>query len=379
MGSEKVSTRSTVGRSLVWLVLVACASSAALAEDVEKKFRIGFGVGGYNTTDDISSDAANVLQLVDDNQVFSRVFIDPRDDSAVFGNLGINSGTVATLSAQYALTKIFLIEASVGYGKYDVGDAEIQAQYGLIDIPDMEEFNFEWYRIPVGQMERVPLQFTALARFRPRASFNPYVGAGVGYSFIGFEPSDEFNQLSLNLDSSLGGQSRLTEATWGGASLSAPSANAIGPLTGATVDARDTFEWHLAGGAELSFKRRWSVYVDLRWVFGSRSMEIGFNGSDYLGIAVPQLTDFESSPVATAIFGAIQVTTGGLIDGGSLQVRPKQGEPPETDCVETPQNCETFFDPTQPDGVPDTGYYYAQGGSVDYGGVSMQFGVRYTF
>jgi len=364
---------------LAWLVLIACASSAALAEDVEKKFRIGFGVGGYNTTDDISSDAANVLQLVDDNQVFSRVFIDPRDDSAVFGNLGINSGTVATLSAQYALTKIFLIEASVGYGKYDVGDAEIQAQYGLIDIPDMEEFNFEWYRIPVGQMERVPLQFTALARFRPRASFNPYVGAGVGYAFIGFEPSDEFNQLSLNLDSSLGGQSRLTEATWGGASLSAPSADAIGPLTGATVDARDTFEWHLAGGAELSFKRRWSVYVDLRWVFGSRSMEIGFNGSDYLGIAVPQLTDFESSPVATAIFGAIQVTTGGLIDGGSLQVRPKQGEPPETDCVETPQNCETFFDPTQPDGVPDTGYYYAQGGSVNYGGVSMQFGVRYTF
>jgi len=364
---------------LAWVVLIACVCSAAYAEDVEKKFRIGLGVGGFNTTDDIPSDAANVLTLVDDDQVFSRIFLDPRDDSAVFGNLGINSGTVATLSAQYAVTKIFMLEASVGYGKYDVGEVEVQAQFGLIDVPDMEEFNFEWFRVPVGQLERIPLQFTALARFRPRASFHPYVGAGIGYSFIGFKPADEFNQLSMNLDASLGGQSRLTEATWGTARLVKPSDPEIGALTGATVDARDTFEWHLAGGAELSFKRRWSAFVDLRWIFGSRSLQVNFNGGDYLGVPVPQLTDYESSVVASQVFGAVYIETGGLIDGGSIQVRPKQGEPPETDCVETPALCEEYFDRTMPDGVADTGFYYAQGGSLDYGGVSLQIGVRFTF
>jgi hypothetical protein len=368
-----------MGRSFAWLVLMACACSAAGAEDVAKKFRIGLSVGGYNNTDEISSDAANELTLVDEDQVFSRIFIDPRDDSAVFGNLDLRSSGIATISAQYAVNQVFIIEASVGYTRADVGDAEVQAQFRLIDIPDMESFNFLVYRIPVGEMERIPLQFTALARFRPRATFNPYVGAGIGYSFVGFEPSDEFNELSLNMDGSLGGQTRLTEATLGAPTLSLPSQSQIGPLTGASVDVRDTFEWHLAGGAELSFKRKWAAYVDLRWTFGSRSVNIGFNGKDYLGVPVPQLTDFETSPAATDVYGPIQITTGGLLDGGSIQLRPAEGEPPDTDCVENPQDCDPYFDTTVPDGVVDTGFYYAQGGSLDYGEVSVQFGIRYTF
>ena len=379
MGSEKVSTRSVVGRSLVWLVLIACACSVAAAEDVAKKFRIGLSVGGYNNSDEISSDSANVLTLVDEDEVFSRVFIDPRDDSSVFGNLDMKSAGIATLSAQYAVNQIFIIEASVGYSRVDLGEVEVQAQFSLVDVPDMERFNFDWFRIPVGEMERIPLQFTGLARFRPRASFNPYLGAGIGYAFIGFEPTDEFNQLSMNMDASMGGLARLSDATGGTAGLSYPSANQIGPLTGAEVDIRDTFEWHLAGGAELSFKRKWSAYVDLRWTFASRSLYVGFNGGDYLGVAVPQLTDYEGSEAATTTYGPIQVTTGGLVDGGSLQLRPAEGEAPDTDCVENPQDCETFFDPTQPDGVVDLGAYYVQGGSLDYGGIALQFGVRYTF
>jgi len=366
---------------LAWLVVIACACSVAGAADVEKKFRLGLSVGGYNNTDEISSDAANELTLVDENQVFQSIFIDPRDDSAVFGNLDIQSSGIATLSAQYAVTQVFIIEASVGYTRADLGDVEVQAQFRSIDIPDMESFNFAWYRIPAGEIERIPLQFTALARFRPRASFNPYVGGGIGYSFIGFEPSDEMNQLSLNMDASLGGQTRLTEATYGSPSLALPPANQIFPLTGATIDARDTFEWHIAGGAELSFKRSssWSAYVDLRWTFASRSVHIGFNGGDYLGVPVPQLTDFADSEAASAIYGPVQITNGGLLDGGSIQLRPAEGEPPDTDCVENPQDCEQYFDATMPDGIVDPGFYYAQGGTVDYGGIALQFGVRYTF
>jgi len=368
-----------VGRSFAWLVVVACACSAAGAVDVEKKFRIGLSVGGYNNTDEITSDAANELTLVDEDQVFQSIFIDPRDDSAVFGNLDIKSSGIATISAQYAITQVFLVEASVGYTKSDVGDVELQAQFNLADVPDLEDFNFTTFRIPAGQIERVPLQFTALARFRPRATFNPYVGAGIGYAFIGFEPTEELDQLSINMDASLGGQTRLTEATYGSPRLAPAGSDTIGALVGATIDARDTFEWHFAGGAELAFKRKWSAYIDLRWTFASRSLMIGFNGGDYLGVPVPQLTDYEDSVAATTIYGAMQISTGGLLDGGSIQLRPAEGEPPDTDCVEDPHDCERFFDPTMPDGVVDPGYYYVQGGSLDYGGIALQFGVRYTF
>ena len=81
----------------------------------------------------------------------------------------------------------------------------------------------------------------------------------------------------------------LTEATFGAPEpWSSPTGDRIRDLGGATVDARDTFEWHLAGGAELTFKRKWSVFVDLRWTFASRTLHIGFNGGDDLGVPVPQ-------------------------------------------------------------------------------------------
>ena len=87
----------------------------------------------------------------------------------------------------------------------DVGDIEMQAQFVGVDIPETESFQFSIFRVQAGELERVPIQLSAFARFRPRASFNPYVGGGVGYTIIGFEPSEEFNALSRNLDASRGG------------------------------------------------------------------------------------------------------------------------------------------------------------------------------
>jgi len=69
-------------------------------------------------------------------------------------------------------------------------------------------------------MDYIPLRLSGIVRFRPRAKFNPYVGAGIGYSIVGFDPSDEFNQLSLAIDSSQGGQGQVTSALDGSPSSS---------------------------------------------------------------------------------------------------------------------------------------------------------------
>ena len=119
--------------------------------------------------------------------------------------------------------------------------------------------------------------------------------------------------------------------------------------------------------------------MDVRWTFGSRSVNIGFNGGNYLGVPVPQWTDYLGSEAATTHYGPVRITSGGLLDGGSVQLRPAEGEPPETDCVLNPQDCEYYFNLAAPDGEIDTGLYYVQGGSFDYGGIALQFGVRYTF
>lgn len=350
------------------------------AEQVAKKFRISFSAGIFDTKDSVPSDAANVLLLGDERQVLAARFRDPRNDSTVFGSLGIEPAPLAVVAAQYAVNNIFILEASVGYQKGDVGDIDLQVQFDGATVSTELPFNFTPFRIRAGDLTRIPLQLTAMARFRPRATFNPYFGAGVGYSIIGFEPSDEFNELSVNLDGAVGGQTRLTEELGSVVSeLVQPPPDQFVDLDGARVDARDTFEFHAVGGAELSIRKGWALFVDLRYTVASRSLSIGFNGGEDLGISVPQLVDFIDSPVAFQSFGAMRIEDGGLVDGGRLVLQPIPTAPKGTDCTLSSQFCRLTFDPTQPDGQLDPGMYYIQGGTVDYDGLAMQFGVRVTF
>lgn len=358
------------------MVLAAAAFTApAQAEDVEKKWRIGFSLGGMNNSDAIESDAQNVFQVLDRDFEPVRFFIDPRSDQAVFGKLDINSAPAAMASVQYAINKVLIAEITAGYQKADVGDIEVQAQFdGQFIDTQIRPFDFQTYRIPAGELERVPIQFNLMARFRPRANFNPYFGAGLGYSIIGFEPSPELNTLSRNIDASLGAQTRLTGPLNGNPSLNS-TVGGVQDLTGAEIEAGDTFEWNLFFGAEYSFKSKWALYLDFKRTLSSRQLSFRFNDSDSLGISVPNLTDFSDAPNANGIFGAMDISVGGLIDGGGLQ--PLATAPPGTDCAVQPGSCQWVLGAQ--DGNLDTGFYYVQGGELSYDAFSVQLGIRYTF
>jgi len=402
-----VATRRAVPGLLAILAVLA-ATSHAPAEDVQRKWRVSFAVGGFNSQDEIKSPAGNVLSVFDsclqtttcpaDFDPFVGLFIDPRNDNAVFGSLDINPAVASTVSVQYGLGKIFLVEGSIGVRKGDIGDVEVSAEFLGNPSPDVfiQPFNFLTYRVPVGELTQVPIQVTALARLRPRATFNPYFGAGLGYSIVGFDADPAFNQLSLAIDSSLGQPMRLTTALFGNP-IQVPTSDPVQNLEGATVDARDTFEWHLAGGVELTFKRKWAVFADLRWVDASRSVSVGFDGGSELGVSVPSYTAFDTSPLASATYGGVLIgkcsiptattpacTPEGLIDAGRVTSVPIEGAPFGTNCDPTnggnpaSPNCVLKFSPN-PDGLPDPGIYYVHGGAVDYDGFSLQFGLRYTF
>ena len=369
-------TRRNPFRQLLLVVLLAgVAALPVAAEDVEKKFRLGATVGFFNPQDSVLSDAGNQLILVDDGLVFRTFYVDPRNDSGVFGALDLQGAFSGTLYGQYALSKVFLLEASVGYAKQDMGDVELQVQFDGIQIPSFQPFDFRIFRIPVGQVDRIPVQFTAIARFRPRSSFNPYVGAGVGYTYNSIDVSQQFNSLSVALDGSRGGLATVSDATFGNPQINRPPASEVVDLTGASVKVDDTFEAHLAFGIEYSFKRKWALLFDSRWTRSSNAAHVGFNGSTDLGIAVPERVDFEDSIFASLPYGGYHIPDGGLIDGGMLV--PGFGVNPNHDCVADPVQC--VFDTTQPDGVVDPGIYYLQGGSFDYGGVKFEIGMRYTF
>ena len=379
-------------------LLVGCLFVPAQAEDVEKKFRIGFGAGFLNAQDSVESDSVNVLNLVDSFLTTVDRFRDPRADSAAFGTLEIKPGPVISLFGQYAVTPIFVIEASVGYQQTELGDVEVQVQFDGMVIPDEQRFDFQVYRYQVGDLEQIPTQLTFLARFRPRATLNPYVGGGFGYTFVGFEPSDEFNDLSVNMDASQGAHWRITSGFSGNDTLS-PSTSPNRDLDGARVEIGGSWEAHLVAGLEISFKRSWVVFIDARYSFSSRTAKIGFDGQQDLGVAVPRETNYcanlpgDTPPggsretvcpgsvageaALNGVYGPTRITYGGLLDGFAGVV-PIVGAPPGTDCNDPDQKdyCMNVF---EPDGELDPGFYYAQGGEFKYDAFAMQIGIRYTF
>ncbi|MDX1388818.1 MAG: outer membrane beta-barrel protein [Acidobacteriota bacterium] len=353
----------------VAVAILSMVCTLAHAEDIENRWRIGFAVGGFDTRDEVESNSANQLILTDVDDVPVIAWEDPRNDAAVFNALSIQPSPMINVSAQYAVSKIFVVEISAGYVETDVGDIEVQAQFFRDIFPDIERFNFRVFEINAGTVEMIPLRTTFYARFRPKANFNPYIGVGFGYTFIGFEPSDDFNDLSRNMDLSVGGFATLQ--TFPG-TFNAPTS--IGDLEGARVDARDAWEWHITGGLEYTVKRKWAVYFEITWSQLSRAMSIGFNGRTSLGVSVPQQREFLDTYTGSTTFGAVQVVAGGLIDGGRL-VPLNPSDPPGI-CDTNPNACE--FVP-EPDGEVDLGLYYAQGGEFRYDNFQALIGFKHTF
>lgn len=412
------------------LVLALAAVDAPRGESIEKKWRLSGALGGYNARDEVNSNAANFLLVYDreafetgeGNVIFAR-YRDPRNDSAAFGALDVNASSLTTVALQFAPTKVFVIEGSLGYQKADIGNIEVSAEFfGAQPLIDNVDFAFQTYHVNAGELERVPLQLTTLARFRPRASFNPYLGIGIGYSIIGFEPSSDLNRLSTLIDGSTGQDCAVSDDFFTPNATQSCTGTARG-LEGARVEARDSFEWNLAVGAEINLKKKWSAFLDVRWVDASRDILVGFDGGLELGRSVPQFTDFNTSPIAMQSYGAVQIASGGLWDGGIAAFVPDESIPldstgdadmdGEFDCVD-PLNplcfdfcavnftqCEVkFFDspgtgrtlvdistgqtfvddePGVGDGRNDPGRYYVQGGRFSYDGIALQLGLRYTF
>ena len=93
---------------------------------------------------------------------------------------------------------------------------------------------------------------------------------------------------------------------------------------------------------------------------------------------MPQLIDLSDDYTEADLrFGPVYVGQGGLVDGGSL--KPNDPQELDPDFCNTAPPGECFFDITAPDGKLDLGFYYVQGGEVDYDMVSFELGVRYTF
>ena len=354
---------------------MASAASAVRAEDIEKKLRFGVSIGSFLPKDSVHSSSGNVRALFDTNNVFIDQIYDPRNDGAAISDFGVKSLPGMTLSVSYAVNSLWYVEGSAGYRRGDVGNVEVQAQFNGTPPTSTQAFHFRIFNLTAGTVQEIPLQFTAGIRFRPKTNFNPYLCAGIGYSFNSFQPSDDLNSLSLNMDRSVGAFALLTGTAFTGEGFALPSN--FSDLSGITMSVPDAPEFHLGGGFEVTFKKGWVVFFDARYMVYSGRLDIRINNSNELGISVPADRAKINETGAFGPFGGFYLPSGGLIDGGSLV--PTVGAPPGTDCTGSNPDltrCE-FTGPK--DGIADPGIYYVHAGDVRLDGFTVHAGVKFTF
>lgn len=367
-GSRTVRGLQALVVSSAAACLLLASTNVTRAEEIEHKFRLLFSLAGYNISDQAHSPSANIRTLLRSDGEVDTFIQDPRNDSAAFSNFGLEPQLGGVLGFAYAINRQWYVEASVGYRRGDVGNVEVQSMFQGAVVTVEQPLNFSIFNLNGGTIQQVPVQFTAGIRFRPKASFNPYVCGGIGYAFNSFTPSDELNDLSRTLDQSIGSFRQVTQAGGGFLPGEPPQS-----LSGITVDAPDAPEWHVGGGLEFTFASKWVVFMDARYTVYSGKFNMMVNGSNELGISVPSDQRFTSDPDALGPFGAVEITNGGLIDGGSLVPAPGF---PGANCAVDQEQCQ-FTGPK--DGIKDPGIYYVHAGRIRYDNVSLQIGFKFTF
>jgi outer membrane protein W len=303
------------------VVLGSLSVSALMAEDTKGKWQFGFGLSYFSTMDYIRSNADIALSevVVGDREGLPPVqSVDERPDINILNEPSINDDFKLDFTASYGLTRWLAVELAAGYLKAPVGDIEFYFKDQQNDIlgtagnptgnqtcgPDSDKTCYDFNSLqpfdvkfnsflPVGTITEIPVQLSALARFRPESPLDPYIGLGIGYIFTDLKTSPEFGEKAALVDSLFvstadkGDFTRSTsESTNCGPDLNQPCNNFNpGPIT-ATV--KNAFQWHAVGGVDYYVNERFAFYVDARYVWTSGGVQIRTDGFPQVQLTIAE-------------------------------------------------------------------------------------------
>jgi outer membrane protein W len=338
---------SSVVKSLT--VLFVCgllAGSVGLAEDTKDKWQFGFGLSFMSTSDSIRSNADIAIAgtPLGDIGLPPVIFVDPRPDDNILNEPTIEDDFKFDFSASYGLTRWLAVEMWVSYFEAPVGNIEVFITDNTVTPGDgnptaggtvqacgpsgtgtcysyssgvpQQVLNNTF--VPVGELTQIPIQLSALFRFRPESPFDPYIGAGIGYIFTDMKLSSEFQATSQEIAgrtiaAACGGEISFCGGSDPATAISDP--NAFRPEA-LTVEVDDAFEWHLAAGVDYYMNERFSIYVDARYSWADGQVDI-------------KSSDFHQVEITAIDEGRLFLATQNVWDGavGIGQNDPLFGQP----------------------------------------------------
>jgi len=414
----------------VCLAALFLLHSPAAAEDERNRWTFSLGGGVLSTFDDIRSNAA-VLSLTDydgtpgdisDDSV-TPGSVDQRQDDLLGRETSAEESQTFNLGVSYGLTPWLSLQVDLGYYRGNVSNLDtfrIDQRYiddnfdNVYDLRHRTPFHDASVPISVGELQQVPLTFSAIFRFRRDSPFNPILGAGVGWVFTNLEESQAFADLNAEIlrglqrtqfsGGTLSNLQRITDVNGtqvvesdcslpakrlgsgfellacakGYAFLEAAIQAAkdegtyypgleeelyqqfaeplnatfipTRPLVTAEVD--DGFAYQLTGGAEYHFNDRWSVYMLGRYLATKATLRVRISDNGNLFTARP--TDPGTETVQPVMFNLKEALIEFNAEGNL--------EPPLT------QQGATLDDEI-----------FIQGGDINLSSFSLIFGLRYTF
>ncbi|HEV8201229.1 MAG TPA: outer membrane beta-barrel protein [Candidatus Polarisedimenticolia bacterium] len=305
-----------VRHRLTPLLLAGLAAGAACiaplwAEDTTHKWQIGFGLSYMATTDYIrsNSDIAIASSVAgQENGLPSVTAVDERPDENMLNEPTVADDFRFDFNASYGLTRWLALEVSTGYMKSDVGNIEFffkdsTINYGgtfgsstpaicgpnlnapctryNVNTPSTPATNSF---VPVGTLTEIPLQLSALVRFRPESPLDPYVGLGIGYLFTDLQTGAEFNErgrgiANLTVSTELAGEYTDTS---GPPTRTSNTGFTVGAMT---AEVTSDFSWHAVAGVDYFINDHFSVYVDARYTWTDSAVNITVDGAHQVLLA----------------------------------------------------------------------------------------------
>lgn len=385
------------------------AVSGANAEETKGRWRFEIAVGGYTPVDTIPSAAANVETGYNDSGQLVNVF-DPRPDEfgtyvagnsggaridlrasygiasfdgvelVLSGGLGFFESKIEDLEFSYALDRLdpdYVILAppefpgeppreiwvpgceSLAPGDQDPG-VNCRTFYGDVGGDQFNSSDYETWKtelIDPATLRVYPVTIDVLARFRPTKRFNPYIGAGLGYYIVTQHASERWREIQDQLDASFVSYVQKVPG-----SLELRDLKGNGPGGASTdlerpeIDSPDTFFAQLRGGAEWQWRQKTAFFFEAMFAWAQDNVEITVDGRPEWGRATPTVLFRDPFDTDAFPYGGLPayITQGGI----KKKIVDENGQLVGKG--------------------PWPGEYYLNGGTLDYGGWSFSFGVRFT-
>jgi outer membrane protein W len=310
---------------VAFVATALAGSGVGLAEDVKGKWYFGGNLGVLVTTDNVRSNAALIIaplgadgapftgdkgELVSCQVGRQDTYCDPRPDELLSRQTMLQQTLKLDGTIGYGLTSSVSVQLDTGYYKGNIQNFDV---YTVKDVPisrnpldvclqlgqnkpcaltgvkrkDLSE------PITAGAVTEIPVMVSGIVRFRKDSNFNPYLGAGLGYSFNSLSVDPAVNELNQRL-ASLHVIQVTDEFGPNYGRILTRDPNTGFPLADvnggarfnhyATVALEDGFQWQVVSGAEYFFNDRMSVLFDAKYVLANQNISINMQGEDQIDI-----------------------------------------------------------------------------------------------